>query len=96
MGYSPWGREESNETEQLALPRFRLGQRELSLGSACLFPAVVDIFCFASLIVIGRDISRQMDGKCVCVCVCVCVAEREGVEVLGMRTVWGSSPSHTI
>ena len=37
-----------------------------------------------------------MDGKCVCVCVCVCVAEREGVEVLGMRTVWGSSPSHTI
>ena len=48
----------------------------------------------ASLIVIGRDISRQMDGKCVCVC--VCVAEREGVEVLGMRTVWGSSRSHTI
>ena len=45
-GYSPWGREESDGTEQLALPLFPLGQRELSLGSACLFPAVVDVFCF--------------------------------------------------
>ena len=81
MGYSPWGREESDETEQLALPLFRLGQRELSLGSACLFPAVVDVFCFASLIVIGRDISRQMDGKCVCVCVCVCGGEGGGGSV---------------
>ena len=35
----------------------------------------------ASLIVIGRDISRQMVGMCVCVCVCVCGGEGGGGSV---------------
>ena len=101
MGYSPWGPEESDGTERLALPLFTLGQREMNLDSASLFLVAVDVFCFASLMVIGRDISRQMDGVCLCVCVCVCVCVSEcgregGMAVLGMRTVWGNSPSYTV
>ena len=97
MGYSPWGREESDGTERLALPLFTLGQREMNLDSASLFLVVVDVFCFTSLMVIGRDISRQMDGVCLCVCVCVSECGKEGgVAVLGMRTIWGNSPSYTV
>ena len=60
MGYSPWGRKESDTTEQ-----FHFASLHFRPFSVC-FPYLEVVFFLS----VGGGVCEYV---CVCVCVCVCV-----------------------